>query len=89
MEQIIANILYPLVVSSITALFFLFMKAHSSTVVNRERSKEDRRSFKRSIVLFDRLLSTLNDPDSTFNSKAIQSELRHQFPFIEERELDS
>lgn len=88
MEQILGSIVYPLVVAAITSLFFMLRESHKNTVTNRERSREDRRKFISLVILFDRFLSSVNDMDSTFNSRSVQSELRHQHPFLRDGDYD-
>lgn len=81
-EVVFSNLIFPLLAACITGLFFFARDAHRSTIVNREKQKEDRRKFQRLTILFDRLLCSLNDQDSTFNSRSVQSELREEFPYL-------
>lgn len=59
------------------------IRLHSQVIINRDRERDQRRLFVKLVQSHDRLLTSLNKPDSTFNSRAIQSDLRLEFPFLE------
>lgn len=82
-ELAVSQVLFPLMTAVITGLFFWCRDAHKRTVSNREAQREDRRKFVEFTILFDRLLSSLNDENSTFNSRSVQSEMRKEFPYLE------